>query len=506
MSNTNPVIKINSLDDVVIARHGIKAGTRLAEEGISVLGDVPEGHKIAVHDIPAGTALRRYGQVIGFATCPIKAGEHVHTHNLGMGDFSRDYAFGTEAVRLPPPETHDTFLGIRRKDGRVATRNYIGILTTVNCSATVARAIEDHYKKVGIEAYPNVDGIVSLPQSFGCAIGFKSETMAVLRRTLSGYARHPNFAGVLVIGLGCESNQIKDLISVEGLSVGSTLQTMTIQETGGTQKTIAKGIGIIDAMLVGANNVKREPVPVSEVILALECGGSDSYSGISANPALGYAVDKIVQQGGTAILSETSEIFGAEHLLTRRAVSEEVGRKLVARIAWWEDYCQRTKSEMNNNPSAGNKEGGLTTVLEKSLGGIAKGGRSNLVEVYEYAEPVKAKGLVFMDTPGYDPIAVTGQVAGGANLLCFTTGRGSAFGCKPTPCLKVATNNTLWERQQEDMDLNCGDIIEGRETIAEAGERLYRMILAMASGEKTKSEQYGYGSLEFVPWIIGSIM
>lgn len=506
MSNTNPVIKINPADDVVIARAGVPAGTRLAEEGITVVSDVPAGHKIALHDIAQGTAVRRYGQIIGFATQPIRAGEHVHTHNLGMGDFSRDYAFGKDAVALPPPATHDTFRGIRRKDGRVATRNYIGILTTVNCSATVARAIEDHYKKVGTDAYPNVDGVVALPQSFGCAIGFNSEAMVVLRRTLSGYARHVNFSAVLVIGLGCESNQIKDLIRVEGLTESRTLQTMTIQETGGTQKTIAKGISIINGLLAEANDVKREAVPVSELILALECGGSDSYSGISANPALGYAVDRIVQQGGTAILSETSEIFGAEHLLTRRAVSEEVGRKLLARIAWWEDYCLRTRSEMNNNPSAGNKEGGLTTVLEKSLGGIAKGGRSNLVDVYEYAEPVTAKGLVFMDTPGYDPIAVTGQVAGGANALCFTTGRGSAFGCKPTPCLKVATNNTLWKRQQEDMDLNCGDIIEGTETIAEAGERIYRMILAMVSGEKSKSEQYGYGSLEFVPWNIGSIM
>ena len=506
MSAIYPVIKINPNDDVVIARVNIQAGTRLPEEGVTVLNDVPEGHKIAIYDIALNAAVKRYGQIIGFATQPIKAGEHIHMHNLGMGDFARDYAFGEDRLVLPVAEHIDTFMGIKRPDGRVATRNFIGILTTVNCSATVARAIEDHYKKVGLEHYPNVDGIVALPQSFGCAIGFDSEAMVVMRRTLSGYARHVNFAGILIIGLGCESNQIKDLLDVEQLKESSQLHTMTIQETGGTQKTIAKGIAAIDQMLQEANQVKREPVPVSEIILALECGGSDSYSGVSANPVLGYVADKIVQQGGTAILSETSEIYGAEHLLTRRAVSPEVGKKLVARIAWWEDYCQRTKSEMNNNPSAGNKAGGLTTVLEKSLGGIAKGGTSDLVEVYEYAEPVTAKGLVFMDTPGYDPIAVTGQIAGGANLLCFTTGRGSAFGSKPTPCLKLATNNTLWNRQQEDMDINCGDVVEGTESIAQAGERLYAMVLDMASGKKTKSEQFGYGSLEFVPWNIGSIM
>lgn len=506
MSNVYPVIKLNPNDDVVVARHPVAAGTFLSQENITTQSDIPEGHKISLRNIASGETVKRYGQIIGFASKEIKAGDHIHTHNLSMGDFARDYAFGEDTIELPKAKKVDTFMGIKRADGRVATRNFIGILTSVNCSATVARAIEDHYKKVGLDNYPNVDGIVALPQSFGCAIGFDSEAMIVMRRTLSGYARHVNFAGVVIIGLGCESNQIKDLIQVEGLTEGKMLHTMTIQETGGTQKTINKGIEIIDGMLAQANQVKREPVPVSEIILALECGGSDSYSGISANPVLGYAADKIVQQGGTAILSETSEIYGAEHLLTRRAVTPEVGKKLIARIEWWEDYCRRTKSEMNNNPSAGNKEGGLTTVLEKSLGGIAKGGTSNLVDVYEYAEPVTAKGLVFMDTPGYDPIAVTGQIAGGANLLCFTTGRGSAFGSKPTPSLKLATNNTLWQRQEEDMDINCGNVVEGTETIAEAGERLYEMILEMASGKKTKSEQFGYGSLEFVPWNIGSIM
>lgn len=502
----NPVLKLNPEDDVVIARESVAANTWLSEEQITVLNEIPAGHKIALRFLSAGDAVKRYGQIIGFATQPIKPGEHVHIHNLGMGDFERDYAWGKDCHTPLPAAHQDTFLGIRRANGRAATRNYIGILSSVNCSATVVRAIEDYFRLHRLDDYPNVDGVVSLPQSFGCAIGTNSESMKVMRRTMAGYATHVNFAGVIIIGLGCESSQISDMMNAHGLADGPMLHSYTIQECGGTRHAIQKGIELVNQMLPVANQVTREPVPASEIILALECGGSDSYSGISANPALGYAVDKLIQQGGTAILSETSEIYGAEHLLTRRAVSRKIGEKLIARIRWWEDYCQRSGSEMNNNPSAGNKVGGLTTILEKSLGGIAKAGTTALTEVYEYAESVTAKGVVFMDTPGYDPIAVTGQIAGGANLLCFTTGRGSAFGSKPAPCLKLATNNALWQRQQEDMDINCGTIIDGQETIAEVGERIYQMILEMASGKKTKSEEFGYGSQEFVPWTIGSIM
>lgn len=499
-------IKLNPKDDVIVAIEDISQNTFLPEENITTQSFIPAGHKIALFPKKIDEPLLRYGQIIGFATNDIAVGEHVHTHNLGMGEFEKDYAWAEDYKATNFVETTDYFMGIRREDGRAATRNYVGLISSVNCSATVIKAVEEHFKARGLDDYPNVDGVVSLPQSFGCAIGDKTETMAVLRRTIAGYATHANFAGVILVGLGCESNQIKDLLTAHDLHEGAKLQSYNIQEVGGTRKAIEKGIEIVEKMLPAANQVTREKMPVSEIILALECGGSDSYSGISANPVLGYAADKIIAQGGTAILSETSEIYGAEHLLTRRAISKEVGEKLIKRIEWWEDYCKRTGSEMNNNPSAGNKEGGLTTVLEKSLGGISKAGTTNLVEVYEYAEPVIAKGFVFMDTPGYDPLAVTGQIAGGANLLCFTTGRGSAFGSKPTPCLKLATNNKLWERQEEDMDINCGTVVSGEETIEEAGERLYQMILEMASGKKTKSEEFGYGSQEFVPWIVGSIM
>lgn len=503
------VIRLHRDDDVVIAREQLIGGTRLPAENLAVSGLIPPGHKVATRSIAAGEAVKRYGQIIGFASRAIEAGEHVHIHNLAMGEFDRDYAFCADARPTPRAAAPATFDGIVRADGRIATRNYIGILTSVNCSATVARAIADHFRRDthpdALADFPNVDGVVALTHGVGCAVDPEGEGLALLQRTLGGYAVHPNFAGVLVIGLGCETNQIARLLETQGLTEAPSLQTFNIQETGGTAKTIAHGIERVQAMLAAANRAERQPVPASHLIVGLQCGGSDGYSGISGNPALGAAVDLLVANGGTAILSETPEIYGAEHLLTRRAVSREVGEKLVARIHWWEDYCARNRAAMNNNPSAGNKAGGLTTVLEKSLGGIAKAGESNLVEVYEYAERVAAKGLVFMDTPGYDPISATGQVAGGANLICFTTGRGSAYGCAPTPSLKIATNDALWNRQAEDIDLNCGPILSGEKSIEQMGAELFQMMLDAASGKRTRSEIHGYGQNEFVPWQIGAI-
>jgi altronate hydrolase len=502
-------IRLHKDDDVVIARNQLLGGAMLAGENVRVSGLIPAGHKVATRAIAEGQPVRRYGQIIGFASRAIKPGEHVHTHNLAMADFSRDYAFCADARPTEAATDMATFDGIVRADGRVATRNYIGILTSVNCSATVARAIADRFRRdifpEALAAYPNVDGVVALTHGAGCAVDPEGEGLAMLQRTLGGYASHPNFAGVLVIGLGCETNQISRIMQTQGLVEADFLHTFNIQETGGTSKTIAHGVELVHRMLAEANKVTRQPVPASHLVVGLQCGGSDGYSGISANPALGAAVDLLVRHGGTAILSETPEIYGAEHLLTRRAVSREVGQKLVDRIHWWEAYCERNNAAMNNNPSAGNKAGGLTTVLEKSLGGIAKAGNTNLVDVYEYAQHVSAKGLVFMDTPGYDPISATGQVAGGANMICFTTGRGSAYGCAPAPSLKIATNNVLWDRQQEDMDLNCGTILTGEASIAEKGEELFRLMLATASGKRSCSEHHGYGQNEFVPWQIGAI-
>jgi len=506
-SAANAVIRLNPLDDVLVARQPLTEGL-LLDEGIVVREPIPAGHKVAARALSAGQALRRYGQIIGFASQAIAAGEHVHVHNLAMGEFARDHAFGVDAKGQQAPND-DTFMGIVRADGRVATRNYIGILTSVNCSATVARAIADHFRRdihpEALAPYPNVDGVVALTHGVGCAVDPGGEALAMLRRTLGGYAVHANFASVLLIGLGCETNQIPDLLAAQGLQSSHALRTFTIQGTGGMSKTIASGIAQVKSLLAEANQVERQPVSVRHLTVGLQCGGSDGYSGITANPALGNAVDRLVAAGGTAILSETPEIYGAEHLLTRRAVSQQVGEKLIARIQWWEAYCQRMGAELNNNPSAGNKAGGLTTILEKSLGAVAKAGSSDLMDVYEYAEPVRAHGLVFMDTPGYDPISATGQVAGGANLIAFTTGRGSAYGCAPSPSIKLATNTRLWETQEEDMDVNCGGIADGSMTIEERGEHIYRMMLSIASGERSKSEQHGYGQNEFVPWQIGAI-
>lgn len=508
-TDISPVIRLHPDDDVVIARRQLVSGTPLAEEDITVSGLVPAGHKVAVRDIAEGAPVRRYGQIIGMATRPIRAGQHVHVHNLGMAQFERAHSFGAEARDTVPVVPAATFLGIVRADGRVATRNYVGVLTSVNCSATVARAIADHFRRdvrpEALEAFPNVDGVVALTHGSGCAIDAHGEGLRVLRRTLAGYARHANFASVLVIGLGCETNQIAELVEQEGLAGQARLHAFTIQDSGGTASAVKKGIEQVRVLLPQANEVRRQPVSASHLTVGLQCGGSDGYSGITANPALGSAMDRLVRHGGTAILSETPEIYGAEHLLTQRAASGEVAHKLLDRIRWWESYCERMGAELNNNPSAGNKAGGLTTILEKSLGAVAKGGTTNLIDVVEYAEAVRAKGLVFMDTPGYDPVSATGQVAGGANLICFTTGRGSAYGCAPAPSLKLATNSELWRRQQEDMDIDCGGIAEGTESIDAVGERIFQMLLRVASGERTKSELHGYGQNEFVPWQLGTI-
>ena len=501
-------IRLSQADNVVVARADILPGTEVPGERVKARGHVPAGHKLATAPVAVGEAVRKYNQIIGFATTAIALGDHVHTHNVAMGDFARDYAFCVDAkpTAFVPETERATFQGIVRVDGRVATRNYLGVLTTVNCSATAARFIADQFRGSALADFPNVDGVVALGHGTGCGMASEGLAMDLLRRTIGGYARHANFAGILILGLGCEANQIGGLMRAEGLEVGPHLQTMTIQETGGTVKTVREGVARLKEMLPVANQVRRQTVPASHLTLALQCGGSDGYSGITANPALGACVDLLVRHGGTGVLSETPEIYGAEHLMTRRAVSRAVGEQLVERIRWWEEYTAKTGGEMNNNPTPGNKAGGLTTILEKSLGAVAKGGTTNLTAVYKYAEPITEKGFVFMDTPGYDPVSATGQVAGGANLICFTTGRGSVFGCKPAPSLKLATNTPLFERMGDDMDIDCGPIADGGATIAEMGERIFKLVLATASGQKSKSEELGFGEDEFTPWQLGAVM
>ncbi len=501
------VLRLNPADNLVVAIDPILPGA--IAEGVTAVARVPKGHKMATVAIAVGEPVRKFGQIIGFATQPIGPGEHIHTHNCGVAEFSRDYHFAEDArpEHVLPVEERFAFEGYRRKNGKVGTRNYIGVLTSVNCSATVARIIADAFNRTDIlEEFPNIDGVVPFVMGTGCGMaGRGSEGFQVLQRTEWGYARHPNLAGALMVGLGCEVMQIPDLVDDYGLKENELFRTMTIQATGGTRKTVERGVAMIKEMLTDANAIEREPVPVSEIMLALQCGGSDGYSGITANPALGYAADLLVAQGGTAVLAETPEIYGAEHLLTRRAATREIGEKLVDIIHWWEDYTARNKGEMNNNPSPGNKAGGLTTILEKSLGAAAKGGTTTMRGVFHYAEPIDTRGFVFMDSPGYDPVGVTGQVASGCNVICFTTGRGSAFGFKPAPSIKLATNSDTYERQTEDMDINCGDILDGV-SIEAKGREILAEVIAVASGKKTKSEEFGYGDNEFVPWQIGAVM
>lgn len=506
----SPVIRLNPEDNVGVARTVIAEGTAVVVDGETVVAEtgIPSGHKMAMRAIAAGEPVLKYGQIIGVATVAMKPGEHVHLHNLSMQESHVTHHFATEGRPTPllPQQERRTFRGYVRPDGQVGTRNFIGIVTSVNCSATVARAIADHFNRDGgLDGYENVDGVVALTHGTGCAINMKTEGYLYLQRVLSGYARNPNFAGILFIGLGCETNQIDPIISKFGLEEGPHLRTMTIQNLGGARKTVEVACGTIKEMLPSVNVVRRSVVPLTGLKVALQCGGSDGYSGISANPALGFAADLIVQNGGTAVLSETPEIYGAEHLLTRRAVDADVAQKLMDRIEWWRRYTERNEAELNNNPSHGNKLGGLTTILEKSLGAVAKGGSMPLEAVYEYGEIIDKTGFVFMDTPGYDPVAVTGQVAGGCNVIVFTTGRGSVSGFKPAPCIKVATNTQMYEHMREDMDINCGDIIHGTDSIEAAGKRIFEKVLSVASGEHTLSEDFGFGDNEFVPWQIGAV-
>jgi altronate hydrolase len=500
-------IRLHASDNVVVAVRSIKAGMQIEDSNVTVIEDIPRGHKVAIAAINKGEEIRKYGQFIGHASEPIEVGAHVHCHNCIFAAPKHGYSYGTNVQPVMPASGSElrTFRGYRRGDGRSGTRNYVAVISTVNCSASVSRYIADAFNQTGrLEGYPNIDGVFSFTHGTGCGIAWSGEGYDNLERVILGIAAHPNIGGVLLVGLGCEVFQISKMVEKYALKNPERFFHMTIQEAGGTRKTIGKGVEKITEMLPIVNDVRREPIPAAELVVALQCGGSDAYSGITANPALGVASDLLVAQGGTTILSETPEIYGAEHLLTQRAVSRSVGEKLVERIRWWEEYTKINGASMDNNPTPGNKAGGLTTILEKALGAVAKGGTAPLAGVYHYGERIGIRGFVFMDSPGYDPVSITGQVAAGANVVCFTTGRGSAYGCKPSPCLKLATNTPLFETMAEDMDINCGDIIDGEISVIEKGQEIFDAILRVASGEKTKSELLGIGDMEFVPWQIGA--
>lgn len=507
ITKTQTVVILNAKDSVAVARKPINKGMEIAEIGITALENIPAGHKIALRDLAAAEPVIKYGQVIGITSQTVTAGQHVHVHNVVMPQTHASDALPPPVPRTEvlPPEQRRRFMGYRRPDGRVGTRNYLAILSTVNCSATVSRAVATHFQNSALLAEHNIDGVVALTHGSGCAINTESEGFKFLDRAIWGYARNPNVAGVLLIGLGCETNQISSLMKRHNIEESATFRVFNIQNAGGTRKSIAMAIEQVEGMIAALGRLERSSESAEHLTLGLQCGGSDGYSGITANPALGHAADLLVRNGGTAILSETPEIYGAEHLLIRRAVSHDVARKLLARLAWWEEYTRINKAELNNNPSPGNKAGGLTTILEKSLGAAAKGGSTTLNAVYEYAEPIDEHGFVFMDSPGYDPVSVTGQIASGATMICFTTGRGSVAGFKPAPSMKLATNSEMFARMEEDMDIDCGGIVEGRESISQAGERIFEMLIDVASGAPTKSELYNYGDNEFVPWPAGAV-
>lgn len=517
IATQQPFLFLHDDDDIAVARHSTSAGTSLRRpttgEVVVASEAIEQGHKIAVRAVKKGQPVRKFGQVIGFATSDIQPGQWVHTHNMGMGELSLDYQFCTDIPPAPAPLPERTFLGYRRPDGRAATRNYIGIVSTVNCSATASKYVAEQIDKQLLADYPNIDGIVALTHKGGCAFEFDGDDHRQLARTLGGFAKHANIGAYLVMGLGCEASQPSYLVEEYGLvqlKVGQPEDkplplVMNIQDHGGVAKTVDRAVEVLAKLLPKANEVERVPIPVSEIILGTECGGSDGNSGVTANPAVGHAADLLVALGATAILAEVPEMYGAEHMLIRRAINREVGEKLIERIHWWEDYAARFGVQIDNNPSVGNKKGGLTTIYEKSLGAVAKGGTTALRAVYEYAEKVTEKGFVIMDTPGFDPASVTGMIAGGANMIVFTTGRGSCFGCKPVPTIKIASNTPMYNRLEPDMDINAGRIMDGA-TVEEVGEEILEKIISVASGEKTKSEAQNIGDEEFCPWVTGPVL
>jgi arabinonate dehydratase len=497
-------IRLHPADNVVVANERLAPGIHIAAEGTATREAIPAGHKMATVHIAAGDVVRKYGQVIGVATREIVPGTHVHVHNLVVSDLRADAG---NAAPWRPAQSDRTFMGYRRANGRVGVRNYVGILTSVNCSATVARHIAEAADRNGLTSqFANVDGIVPITHTSGCGMAGSGEGFELLKRTLWGTAANPNFGAVLLVGLGCEVLQIERLKQDYGFGADPRFQTFTIQDVGGTRRAIAEGLERLAAVLPDVNKARRVEVPASELVLGLQCGGSDAWSGVTSNPALGNASDRLAALGATIILSETPEIYGAEHLLYARARDGEVCEKLRARLQWWERYTAAHGAEMNNNPSPGNKAGGLSTILEKSLGAVAKGGTSPLNDVIEYGKPVASRGLVFMDSPGFDPCSATGQVASGATMIAFTTGRGSAYGCKPSPSIKLSSNSEIYARMRDDIDLDCGTIASGESSVEEKGAEILDYLLDVASGKPSKSEELGYGGAEFVPWQIGAVM
>jgi altronate hydrolase len=505
------VLLLNPLDSVGVALDDLDEGTWVAvgQARTRALQRIPAGHKIALKEIAQGELVKKYGQVIGAAKHVIRAGEHVHTHNLGLAEFERVPRPGWEGKRFEQlmPGERRTFQGYLRKDGRAGTRNQVAVISTVNCSAHAARQIAAYFTPERLAAYPNVDGVYAYTHPYGCGVDFAGQNYRLLQRTLAGFALHPNVAAFVLVGLGCESNQASDLVRNYGLTTDALLcpEPLVIQDEGGVRKTVARGIAEIEARLEEVNGQARQTLPIEALSVAVQCGGSDGWSGVTANPLVGWVADKIIHQGGSVVLAETPEIFGAEHFLTSRVASPDLAVKLLAHVRWWEEHTLKLDTALDTNRSPGNAAGGLTTIYEKALGAVAKAGSNPLNGVYDYAEQVKTRGLSFMNSPGNDAISVTGQVAGGCNLVLFTTGRGSVFGCRPAPSIKISTNSSLYRRMKDDMDFDAGRVLLG-ERIEDLADELFEQVLNVASGEATKSEAQGIGEAEFSPWFLGGVL
>ncbi len=502
----NSVILLHPKDSVVIARVHLAQGqvVQVNDQTIKAQAAVPAGHKMAIREIKVGDEVYRYGNVIGFATAAIGIGDHIHVHNLGYEERNANEIHPAAVPPRTAAASTATFLGYARPDGRAGTRNYIAVVAASNCAAHTAELVAQSFASETLP--PNVDGIVAFPHGEGCGQAMGPDTEQ-LQRTLEGVLDHPNISAALILGLGCEVNQIDHYLgrSANGATgAPAGLQGLTLQQSGGTLGTLEAARKSIRHYIDQAAAQARIELPASKIVLGLNCGGSDSFSGITANPALGHCCDLLVAQGGVAVLAETTEIFGAEHLLIRRARDPQVARKLLERIEQYKAYLRQFGGSFNDNPSPGNKEGGLTNILEKSLGAVAKAGTSPLEDVLRYSERVTTPGFVFMDTPGYDPVSLTGLAAGGCNLIAFTTGRGSAIGFPSIPVLKIASNTNTYKRMSGNMDINAGRIADGTATIEQVGQEIFDTLLRVASGERTLAEKLGHH--EFAPWRIGPVL
>jgi altronate hydrolase len=500
-------IVVNPDDNVAVVKKQTPDGLTLIlsnKEFVTVPISVPPGHRFATRDIPAHEFVRQYGQPIG-TSMGIEKGEWITHENMTdevpvVRNLPDD--LHTPAPDYFPTSDLETFFGFRRPDGRVGTRNFLLIVPTSMCASHEATQISMmaefmHYSR---ERYPNVDGVVAIPHNKGCGCQDGS-TLDVMMRTLSNYADHPNVGGVVLIDLGCEKTNlsfVEKYLTKRERPIQKPVFKIGIQDVGGTQEAIEIGLREVEKMLPEINKCVREEFPISELVLGVKCGSSDGFSGISANPALGYCSDLLVRSGGTVLLTEVPEFCGAEHILANRAKDSATGRKIYAMVDWYKEYASKFGAVLNQNPSTGNKAGGLLNITIKSLGAIVKAGTTRIEDCIEYAETPKVRGINLMQGPGYDQESTPGLVASGATVVVFTTGNGTTIGNAITPVIKLASNNRIFEKMSRDLDISAGNVIDGTESIQDVGGRLFEHVRDVASGEiRTKAEILKHREFQF---------